>query len=92
MKIEDVEHEAGPARRPSGIEAVRWVFSVIVVLALAAGYLGSQIAYFSRDERGVNSASDWAKLVDTPAVAWVALAVLLGSIAMAFVREPKEKS
>ena len=63
---------------------LRVFISVAVLVLLAAGYLASQYFYFT------GRASAWAQLVDTPAIAALALMIFLGAIAAALVR-PKEK-
>jgi len=75
----------------TALGAIRLAASVAVLLALAAGYLASQYAYFSRDDNGANQATEWARFIDSPIVSWAALAVLIGSIALSLIPDRGEK-
>jgi hypothetical protein len=63
------------------MKSLRLAMSVFVLAALGAGYLGSQFYAVNR------RAPEWTLLVDTPAVVWIALLVLIGSIALSLVKE-----
>ncbi|MFI5384972.1 MAG: hypothetical protein ACHQ50_02530 [Fimbriimonadales bacterium] len=63
------------------MKTIRLAFSTLVLVGLAAGYLGSQF-YALRGQ-----APEWARSVDTEPVAWIALLVLLGSVGLSLVRE-----
>jgi len=66
------------------MKQARFLISIAVLVLLGAGYLGSQFYAFSA------RAPEWASKVDTPAIAWLALFVLLGAIALALVPEREE--
>jgi hypothetical protein len=61
---------------------LRPILSLVVLVLLVGGYGASQSAVFS----GTTEA--YAKKVDCPQTQWIALGVLLLSIACAFIREP----
>lgn len=63
------------------MKSLRYVFSIAALSALAAGYLASQYFAFNGE------APWWARTADSPAVAWLALLVLLGAIALSLVKE-----
>ena len=63
------------------MKQIRIGLAALVMLALAAGYAKSQIAWFNRE------APAYAASVDTPAVKGIALLVLLVVAAFAFVRD-----
>jgi hypothetical protein len=62
------------------LKTLRLGLSVFVLVALATGYFASQ--YFSIDHRS----PEWTLLIDTPAVVWLSLAILLGAIALSLFR------
>jgi len=62
----------------------RTILSIAVTLALAGGYLASQVYAFKHE------ATEWARLIDTPAISWTALAVLVAALALSFVQDREE--
>ncbi len=54
------------------------------MLALTAGYLGSQLFYFTQ------RAPEWAAKIDTAPVVWLALFVFVGSIVLALIPDRTE--
>ena len=63
------------------MKSLRYLLSIIVLALLAGGYFASQYYYFD------GRPQEWAAKVDTPAVAWLALLMLLGAIVLSFVPE-----
>jgi hypothetical protein len=63
------------------MRSARLAFSVIVLVLLAAGYLASQYFWFSGDPQR------WTTMIDTPPIVMLSLLILLGAIALAFVKE-----
>ena len=63
------------------MKSFRYLLSIAVIAALAAGYACSQYFYIG------HRAPEWTGLIDTPLVAWVALIVLLGAIALSLRKE-----
>jgi hypothetical protein len=55
------------------MNSFRPLLSALVVLLLGAGYLTSQYFWFQGDP------GRWAQTIDRPVIAWLALAVLVGS-------------
>lgn len=66
---------------------LRFIFCCLVLLLLCAGYFGSQYFALSGNPQA------WMGIVDSPGIVFLALAVLLAAIALAFIREsePEEK-
>ncbi len=63
------------------MSSLRTFLSVVVLVLLAAGYVGSQYAYFT------GSATEWAQRMDQPPIVWLALLVLVGAIALSLRKE-----
>lgn len=61
------------------MSGLRYCISALAIGGLAVGYAASQYAYFS------GRAADYAAVVDQPAVRYVALALLLACIVLAFI-------
>ncbi len=68
------------------MSSLRFLLSVLVLLLLTIGYLGSQYFAFN------GKASEWAKMVDTPAVVYLSLLLLLASIILCFVPDKEGES
>ncbi len=66
------------------MKQLRLTLSVIVLLLLAAGYIGSQVAYFQ------GTAPDWAARMDTPVIAALAMIVLVVAIVLSLVKDRSE--
>jgi hypothetical protein len=66
------------------MKTVRFAFSAVALLLLAGGYAASQLAYFRGEW------SEYAHKVDQPAVVFVALAVFLIALGLAFVPSDEE--
>lgn len=60
------------------LKTVRMVMAVLCLILLSVGYGASQLAY-------PHNAADYADKVDQPVVRWLALALLVISIALALV-------
>ena len=63
---------------------LRYSLTVVVLLALAAGYAASQYAFYN------GRAPDYAQAVDNPAIKILALIVLIAAIALSFVPDKGE--
>ncbi|HVT13915.1 MAG TPA: hypothetical protein VHE55_16755 [Fimbriimonadaceae bacterium] len=61
--------------------SLRTILSVVVLALLAAGYIGSQYAYFT------GGATQWAQRMDQPPIVWLALLVLVGAVVLSIRKE-----
>ncbi len=66
------------------MKTLRFALSVVGVLFLTLGYLASQVATF----RG--EASQFAARMDQPPVRWLATALLVAAIVLAFVKTDRQ--
>jgi len=62
---------------------LRTLLAVIVLVLLTAGYGASQFAYM----QGAESAQEYAKRVDSPAISHLALLLFLAIVILGFVRD-----
>jgi hypothetical protein len=64
------------------MKTLRYGFSVVVLVALAAGYFGS--LWFAPQQ--------WTSMVDTQPVVWLSLLVFIGAIVLCLLPADKESS
>lgn len=62
---------------------VRLILSVATLVLLVGGYAASQAAVFN------GSTEAYAKKIDSPQIQALALILLVGAVALAFVRDPE---
>jgi hypothetical protein len=67
------------------MKSLRLLLSVVSLLLLAAGYIGSQIAWFG------NQAPEWARKVDTPPIVLLSLLILGLAIVLSLIPEREEE-
>ncbi len=63
------------------MKSLRLALSVLIIILLAAGYAGSQMATLN------GTAADWAQKVDRPPVVTLALVLFLVAIVLSLVRD-----
>ena len=61
------------------MKSVRTLLSIVVIGLLALGYAASQVAALG------GTAAKYAAQIDSPSIQWLALLILLASVALAFV-------
>lgn len=66
------------------MKSLRYGLSILTVVLLTAGYLGSQIAALN------GTAADWAAKVDRPPIVSLALVIFLAALVLCFVRDREE--
>ena len=66
------------------MKSLRYGLSILVIVLLAAGYMGSQYAALN------GTAADWAAKVDRPPVVSLALVLFLAAIVLCAIRDREE--
>lgn len=67
------------------MKQLRLILSACILALLGLGYCSSQYFWFQ------GRAPEWAQKVDTPAIAWLALALLATAGVFAFLKDPEDK-
>jgi hypothetical protein len=67
------------------MKTLRYALSIGALVLLGAGYFASQ--YFALN----GTAAEWTVRIETPAVPWLALALLVGAIVLSLKPEKEEK-
>ena len=68
------------------MKTLRLVLPVVILVLLAAGYLASQYFWFQGEPQ------KWTQIIDRPEIAWLALAILLGAIALSFIQDRSDET